>query len=315
MTGLVAVLKYARCHLKLLRKENLMTMKKAFATTVGGGCVAMLMLLATASCSRQQNGSGKQQITIKGSDTMVHLASTWAEAFMEANPEVEVSVTGGGSGTGIAALLNGTTDICMASRKMKQKETDLAAQKGLRPTEFVVARDGIAVVVNPTNPVDALTLEQIKKIYTGEYSNWNKVGGPDEKIVVLSRESSSGTYVFFQKNVLQKQDYRQDALLMPATSSIIQSVSSDKGGIGYVGLGYALEAAGKVKMLGVKADDDAAPVVPSEETVDSGEYSIARPLQLYTAGQPQQAAKSFIDFCLSPEGQKIVRQTGYVPVK
>ncbi len=314
MTGLVAVLKYARCHLKLLRKENLMTMKKAFATTVVGGCAAMLMLLATASCSRQQDGGGKQQITIKGSDTMVHLASTWAEAFMEANPEVEVSVTGGGSGTGIAALLNGTTDICMASRKMKQKETDLAAEKGIESVELVVARDGIAVVVNPANPVDALTLGQIKKIYTGEYSNWNQVGGPDEKIVVLSRESSSGTYVFFQKHVLQKQDYRQDARLMPATSSIIQSVSSDKGGIGYVGLGYAIEAADKVKMLGVKEDDDAPPVMPSEETVDSGEYSIARPLHLYTAGQPQHPAKSFIDFCLSQEGQKIVRQTGYVPV-
>ena len=293
-----------------------MTTKKAFATMIVGVSAAMIMLLATISCSRQQDGASAEQqsVTIKGSDTMVHLASAWAEAFMEANPEVEISVTGGGSGTGIAALLNGTTDICMASRKMKQKETDLAAGKNIEPTEFIVARDGIAVVVNPGNPVDALTLEQIKKIYTGEYSNWNKVGGPDEKIVVLSRESSSGTYVFFQKNVLQKQDYRQDARLMPATSSIIQSISSDKGGIGYVGLGYAIEAADKVKMLGVKVDKNTAPVVPSEETVDSGEYSIARPLQLYTAGQPQQAAKSFIDFCLSPEGQKIVRQTGYVPV-
>ncbi len=303
-----------------------MTTKKTFAATVVGVSATMIMLLATASCSRQQDGveeTGEkdaasveqQSVTVKGSDTMVHLASAWAEAFMGENPNVDVSVTGGGSGTGIAALLNGTTDICMASRKMKQKETDLAAGKGIEPTEFIVARDGIAVVVNPANPIDALTLEQIRKIYIGEYSNWNKVGGPDEKIVVLSRESSSGTYVFFQKNVLQKQDYRQDARLMPATSSIIQSVSADKGGIGYVGLGYAVEAADKVKMLGVKVDKDAAPVVPSEKTVDSGEYSIARPLQLYSAGQPQQAAKSFIDFCLSPEGQKIVRQTGYVPIK
>jgi len=291
-----------------------MTTTKMFTTAALGISAAMLMLLATASCSRQQNGSGKQRITIKGSDTMVHLASASAEAFMEANPKVEVSVTGGGSGTGIAALLNGTTDICAASRKMKQKETDLAAEKDIEPVEFVVARDGIAVVVNPANPVDALTLEQIRKIYTGEYSNWNRLGGPDATIVVLSRESSSGTYVFFQKHVLQEQDYRRDARLMPATSSIIQSVSSDKWGIGYVGLGYAIGAAGKVKMLGVKADDEATPVMPSEETVDSGEYSIARPLYLYTAGQPQQAAKSFIDFCLGPEGQKIVHQTGYVPV-
>ena len=277
--------------------------------------VAMLTLVMGTSCGRQQSDSGKQSVTVKGSDTMVHLASSWAEAFMEAHPQIEVAVTGGGSGTGIAALLNGTTDICAASRKMKQKEKDLAAQKKIEPVEFVVARDGIAVVVNPANPIDALTLEQIRKIYTGAYTRWSQVDGPDEPIVVLSRESSSGTYVFFQEHVLQKKDYRQDARLMPATSSIIQSVSADKWSIGYVGLGYAVEAAGKVKMLGVKADAEAAVVMPSEETVDTGAYSIARPLHLYTAGDPEGPVKEFIDFCLGPEGQKIVRQTGYVPLR
>jgi len=284
--------------------------------------VAMLALVMGTSCGRQQDGGGdkqsggdRQSVTIKGSDTMVHLTSTWAEMFMKAHPKVEVAVTGGGSGTGIAALLNGTTEICAASRKMKQKEKDLAAQKKIEPVEFVVARDGIAVVVNPDNPIDVLTLEQICKIYTGAYTNWNQVGGSDEPIGVLSRESSSGTYVFFQEHVLQKKDYRQDARLMPATSSIIQSVSADQWSIGYVGLGYAVEAAGKVKMLGVKADAEAAAVMPSEKTVDTGEYSIARPLHLYTAGDPKGPVKKFIDFCLGPDGQKIVRQTGYVPVK
>ncbi len=277
--------------------------------------VAMLTLVMGASCGRQQGDSGKQCVTVKGSDTMVHLASSWAEAFMEAHPKIEVAVTGGGSGTGVAALLNGTTEICAASRKMKQKEKDLAAQKKIEPVEYVVARDGIAVVVNPANPIDALTLEQIRKIYTGAYTRWSQVDGPDEPIVVLSRESSSGTYVFFQEHVLQKKDYRQDARLMPATSSIIQSVSADKWSIGYVGLGYAVEAAGKVKMLGVKAGDEAAVVMPSEETVDTGAYSIARPLHLYTAGDPEGPVKEFIDFCLGPEGQKIVRQTGYVPLR
>ncbi len=278
-----------------------------------------LVLASVSSCSRpadsRKPADREKYLTIKGSDTMVHLVSTWAEVYMEAHPEAEISVTGGGSGTGIAALLNGTTDICAASREMKQKEEDLAAQKGIEPVEFTVARDGIAVVVNPANPIDALTLEQIRNIYIGTYTRWNQVGGPDEPIVVLSRESSSGTYVFFQEHVLEKKDYRQDALLMPATSAIIQSVSADKWVIGYVGLGYAVEAGEKVKILGVKADDEAAVVMPSEETVDSGQYSIARPLYLYTAGEPQRPVKDFIDFCLGAEGQKIVRETGYVVVQ
>jgi phosphate transport system substrate-binding protein len=246
---------------------------------------------------------------------MAHLAASWAEAFMEANPQSDVSFTGGGSGTGIAALLNGTTDICAASRAIEQKEKELAKQKGIEPVEFVVARDGIAIIVNPANPVTSLTLEQIRNIYTGAFKSWKEVGGPDEPIIVLSRESSSGTYVFFQEHVLRKQDYRQDARLMPATSAIVQSVSDDKWSIGYVGLGYAAEAAEKVKTLPVQADAKAPRVVPSQETVKSGEYSIARPLYLYTAGAPQGAAKEFIDFCLGPEGQGIVRRTGYVTVK
>ena len=288
-------------------------MKSVIATAA-----AVLALWTGTSCSRQL-GEDRQQnkslVTVKGSDTMVHLASSWAEAFMNARSENEVAVTGGGSGTGIAALLNGTTEICAASRKMKQKEKDQAAQRGIQPVEFVVARDGIAVVVNPDNPVKTLTLEQLRKIYTGAYSNWSQLSGPEEPIIVLSRESNSGTYVFFQEHVLRKQDFRQDARLMPATSTIIQSVSSDKWSIGYVGLGYALKAAGKVKLLGVKSDDQAPAVMPSQETVATGRYSIARPLHFYTAGEPKGSVKDFIDFCLGPEGQKIVSQTGYVPLR
>jgi len=253
-------------------------------------------------------------LTIKGSDTMVHLASTWAEEFMKVNPEIEVSVTGGGSGTGIAALLNGTTDICAASRKMKQKEYDLAEEKGIEAQEHVVARDGIAVVVNPGNSIESLTQEQIGKIYTGAISNWNQVGGADQEIVVLSRESSSGTYVFFQEHVLNKEDYRADARLMPATSAVIQTVGDDAGAIGYVGLGYAVEAGDKIKMLGVQATADSPVVTPSEATVDTGEYSIARPLHLYTAGEPTGNVDTFLKYALSKEGQDIVRETGYVPV-
>jgi phosphate transport system substrate-binding protein len=198
---------------------------------------------------------------------------------------------------------------------MKQKEKDKAAARGAKPVEFVVASDGIAVVVNPGNPVHDLTTEQIKKIFTGAYERWSQVGGPDERIIVLSRESSSGTYVSFQEHVLAKQDYSPRARLMPATSAIVQAVSNDRWAVGYVGLGYDVEARGKVRMVRVKKDVASAPVTPSEAAVLSGEYPIARPLHLYTLGEPKGAVRDFIDFALGPEGQRIVRETGYVSVK
>ncbi|MCD6216529.1 phosphate ABC transporter substrate-binding protein [bacterium] len=266
-----------------------------------------------ASGKRDASQTQRQSITIKGSDTMVHLVSTWAEAFMEKNPDIDVSVTGGGSGTGIAALLNGTTDICAASRKIKDKETQLAEQKEITPVEKIVARDGIAVITNPENPVTELTLGQLKDIFTGTCTSWDGVGGQSENIVILSRENNSGTYVFFQKKVLQKEDYAGSARLMPATSAIVQSVTDDKWSIGYVGLGFALSAGEKVTVIKVKTSDDSEGVTPSEATVRSGDYPIARPLHLYTNGEPSGAVKSFIDFCISAEGQTIVQETGYVP--
>ena len=280
--------------------------------------LALVMFLFNA-CGKKDSKYGDntevKYITIKGSDTMVHLVSSWAEAYMKVNQKSDVSVTGGGSGTGIAALLNGTTDICMASREIKQKELDQAKEQNINPEEFVVARDGIAVVVNPENPVGELTIEQIGKIYTGAYTNWKQVGGPDQPIIVLSRESSSGTYVFFQEHVLKKSDYTKEAMLMPSTSAIIQSVTQDMWAIGYVGLGYALEAKGKVKMITVKKTENSAAVTPSVETVQSGDYPISRPLYLYTNGNPSGGVKTMIDFCLSKEGQQIVLDNGYVPVK
>jgi len=254
---------------------------------------AIAVVIAMSGCSRSNDDSASEKtfITVKGSDTMVHLASTWAEVFMKENPGIEVSVTGGGSGTGIAALLNGTTDICAASRKIKDKETKLASQKGIVAKEIVVARDGIAT------------------------QRWDQVGGQAEAVQILSRESSSGTYVFFQKKVLNKKDYSQKAKLMPATSAIVQSVTSNENAIGYVGLGYAMAAKGKIKVLAVKADDSSPAVMPSEQTVKTGEYEIARPLHLYTNGQATGVVKKFIDFCLSSHGQKIVKETGYVAIQ
>jgi len=278
-------------------------------TAISIGLLGML-----AACSGKK-GNEVTVVTVKGSDTMVHLVSMWAEAFMKNHRDVEISTTGGGSGTGIAALINGTTDICASSRDIKDTERAQAEQKGITPVETMVARDGIAIVVNPKNPVQELSLDQLRKMYTGVYTRWSQVGGPNEPITALSRESSSGTYVFFQEHVLNKEDFAQTVRLMPATSAIIQSVVLDRWSIGYVGIGYAHEAGPQVKILGVKATEAGLAVMPTEAAVHSGEYSIARPLFFYTDGDPTGAVKQFVDFCLGPDGQRIVRETGYVPVQ
>ncbi|MBN2018882.1 MAG: PstS family phosphate ABC transporter substrate-binding protein [Sedimentisphaerales bacterium] len=258
----------------------------------------------------------KKMVTVKGSDTMVHLVSHWAEWFMKQRPDVEAAVTGGGSGTGIAALINGTTEICASSREMKDKEKQQAKAKGVEVKEIVVARDGIAVVVNPQNPVSELDMEQLGGIFTGSLTKWNQVGGvSDKEILVFSRESSSGTYVFFQEHVLKNKDYAVKAKLMPATSAIIEAVASDADSIGYVGLGYAQAAKDKVRVIGVKADANLPAVMPSEETVISGKYPIARPLYLYVSIAAREDVTAFAGFCLSKDGQEIVRQEGYVTVK
>lgn len=277
--------------------------------------VLVLLVFGIAGCSKKdkQSSDNKKSITIKGSDTMVHLMSTLAEAFMKKNPEVKVSVTGGGSGTGVAALINGTTDICASSRDMQQKEKDQAKEKNINPVEKTVAYDGIAIVVNPENPIKEITMEQLKKIYTGAYKNWKELGGADQPITILSRESNSGTYVFFQEHVLNKENYAPTVKLMPASSSIVQSVSSDKWSIGYVGLGYTKE--GNIKVVPVKKDDASAAIMPTHETVLNKTYSIARPLYLYFNGEPDNNNKLFLDYAMSPEGQKIVEETGYITLK
>jgi phosphate transport system substrate-binding protein len=245
---------------------------------------------------------------------MVHLATAWAEEFMKQNPKAQIAVNGGGSGVGFTSLIDGTTDIATASREIKDKEKEEATAKSVTPVEYSVARDGIALVVNPDNPVTELTLEQLKKIYTGAVTNWKAVGGKDEPIGLLSRESSSGTYEFFREHVLNKEDYSAKARLMPATSGIIEAVKQEKGAIGYVGLGYAVEAGAAVKTLKVKADAGAPAVEATEATVKSGEYGISRVLYLYTNGEAQGLAKAYLDFALSEAGQKIVVDQGYVTI-
>jgi phosphate transport system substrate-binding protein len=282
--------------------------------------VRVIVLAAVAALLFWMSGCAKrtaknEMIIIKGSDTMVHLVTAWVEAFMDKKPDIKVAVTGGGSGTGIAALINGTTDICASSREIKTKEKQMAEERNIITVEHIVARDGIAVVVNPKNPVNELDMKQLEQIFTGAYSNWNQAGGVDEKILIFSRESSSGTFAFFQEHVLKNKDYSPNAKLMTSTSVIIESVSADKGAIGYVGLGYAQGAKDRVKILKIKADAGSQAVIPSEETVISGRYPIARPLYLYVNEQLSEEVSEFVNFCLSSDGQDIVRKSGYVAIK
>lgn len=279
------------------------------------GILSLGALLATGCKKPSAQKAGGNKITIVGSDTMVELTSNWAEAFHKANPAIDISVTGGGSGQGIRQLLDGAIPMCTASRPMKDEELAEATNaKGFTPVQHVMALDGIALIVNPSNKISEVSKPQLKSIFTGTVTDWKEVGVAPEKIELLSRENSSGTYQFFQEHVLENQDYAQSAKKMPATATIVRTVSVDKGAIGYVGLGYAANAAGKVKVLKVKADDKSPAIAPSEATVRDKSYPIARELYFYTHGEASGNVKKFIDFCLSPEGQAIVEKSGFVKV-
>lgn len=249
-------------------------------------------------------------ITIKGSDTLVRLGQRWAEEYMKSNPGTVIQVSGGGSGTGIAALINGTTDICEASRDMKEKEHVLAERRGVEPFRVPVALDGIAVFLHESNPVQALTLAQLKGMYTGAITNWKEVGGNDATIILYSRENNSGTYVFFKEHVLEEEDYADRAQTLPGTAAVVNAVSKDANGIGYGGLAWA---AG-VKFAGVKIDDAAEAVMPSVETVSDGVYPISRDLYWFFNGKPEGELKKLLNWALSKEGQDLAAEIGYVPL-
>lgn len=257
-------------------------------------------------------------IQVKGSDTMVNLGQAWAEAYMEKDPQELVAVTGGGSGTGVASLISGTCDIAMSSRTIKGKEIELARAKGFEPKEIKVALDGIAIVVNPKNPVSQLTMGQLADIFTGRITDWKQVGGRGGKIVLLSREVNSGTHVYFKEHVLRKGDsgskeeFAPSALMLPSSQAIADEVASNPAAIGYYGMGYI---SAKQKPVSVAKDENSPYEQPTMENVIKGVYPISRPLLLFTKGEPQGAVKKFVDFCLSPEGQEIVKKTDFVPVK
>ncbi len=283
--------------------------------------LCLLCLLALTGCQASSAAASSkpaavQTIQNKGSDTLVNLALAWAEQYMMAHPEVRISVTGGGSGTGIAAMINGTVDLANASREMKQEELDAARKNGIEPLEFTVARDAIAVVVNPANPVRGLTLQQLSDIYTGKITNWREVGGEDRPIVLLSRESNSGTYVYFLENVIrQGQDsdllFSPDTLLMPSSEGISVEVRQNPNAIGYDGLGYVTH---DQKMVPVAVVAGSPYVLPSVATVNDGSYPISRALYVYTAGEPQGQVKTYLDWVLGP-GQAVVPTLGFVPLE
>lgn len=284
----------------------------------------LVLWLGTAGCSAPPDSSSGGQagnatyIQNKGSDTMVNLALAWAERYQQEHPQVSLSVTGGGSGTGLAALVNKTVDIANASRKIKKEEVDKAKANGLDPQQFVVAKDAIAVIVNPHNPVKELTLQQISMIYKGLINNWDEVGGEHRPIVRLSRETNSGTHVYFLESVIRlgnskdKSIFSADTLLLPSSEGIIAEVSDNPNAIGYDGLGYITAT---VKMVAIAKETGKAYVLPSSTTVLDGSYPVSRDLYMYTGLPPVGAVKDYLDWLQTPEAQKIVTDLGFVPVK
>jgi len=288
-------------------------------------CFALVALACiVAGCGSRTGTQASREISAErfsikntGSDTLVNLALAWAEAYMGLYPEVRISVTGGGSGTGIASLINGTIQIANASREMSKEEIETARKGGFTPTRFTVALDAIAVVVNPANPVDGLTLRQVSDIYTGKIINWKEVGGEDRPIVLLSRESNSGTHVYFLETVIRLGEknngslFSPETLLMPSSEGISVEVRQNPNAIGYDGLGYVTS---DQKVVAVAGDSTSPFVFPSAETVKDGTYPIARPLFMYTAGEPTGRLKDYLDW-VREDGQLLIKDLGFVPLE
>jgi phosphate transport system substrate-binding protein len=274
--------------------------------------LALLMLPGCAPSGGGGGGGGSKTITIKGSDTMVILGQRWAEAYMAAHAGITIQVTGGGSGTGIAALINGGTDICESSRPMKEKEKDQAkARHGKDVKEIAVALDGLAIYVNESCPIKEISLAQLKGIFTGKITNWKELGWMDAQIVAYSRENNSGTYVFFKEHVLENADFASEIQTLPGTAAVVNAVTKDPRSIGYGGIGYGKGA----RHLPVRKDDKSPAVEPSLANVHNGTYPISRELYFYLIGEPSGEVKAFIDWVLSEGGQKVCEEVGYYPLR
>lgn len=278
----------------------------------------LFILTSCTSSSQASSNSPALYIENKGSDTIVNLALAWAERYQAEHPDVRISVTGGGSGTGLASLINGSADIANASRKIKPEEAAEAQKNAIQPVEHVIARDAIAVIVNPENPVGELTLQQVSDIYSGKINNWQELGGEDRPIVRLSRETNSGTHIYFLETVLRLGEkdnqtlFSMDTLLLPSSEGIVAEVRDNPNAIGYDGLGYVPK---DLKVIAIARAADGPYVLPSAATVNDKTYPIARDLYMYTAGEPTGVLKAYLDWIFSPEAQEIVLQLGFVPIK
>jgi len=273
--------------------------------------ITRLFSLACAASVLGAAFPARADITVKGSDTLVILAQKWAEVYMGKNPGQKIQVTGGGTGTGFAALQNQSTDLCNASRKIKAKEIETCVKAfGKRPTEYKVAVDGLSVYVSADNAVKELTLEQLEFIFTGKLKNWKDVGGSDAPITVYSRENSSGTYEFFRQRVLANKDFKLGSLDMNGSKEVVELVGNTRTAIGYSGMGYATD---RVKMLRIIRTPGERAVAPTIKDTQNKTYPLARSLLVYTLGEPQGAVKKYIEWMLSAQGQKIVEENGYVP--
>ena len=281
--------------------------------------VLLIFLLSACSSDTTETNptTPAYYIENKGSDTIVNLALAWAETYQSEHPEVSIAVTGGGSGTGIAALINGTVDIANASRQIKEEESAEAKANGVDPVEHIIARDAIAIIVNPENSVSELTLQQISDIYSGKINNWSELGGEDRPIVRLSRETNSGTHVYFLETVLRMGDkedktlFSTDTLLLPSSEGIVAEARQNPNAIGYDGLGYVPD---DLKMIAIASEEGGSFVLPSSKTVDNRTYPVARDLYMYTNGEPTGIIKEYLDWILSSEAQAIVEKLGFVPV-
>jgi len=304
----------------------MLPVKTGFRRLAAIAMLAIMLAAAVLGCGGNGNETPAGDkisgtFSIIGSNTVTPLTSVWAEEFMNSHAKVNIAVSGPGSGAGIAALINGTTDICQASRQIKQQEIEQARANGVEPYEIQVATDALSVVVNPSNTVSELTIAQLSAIYTNRITNWKELGGSDAPIVAIARDTNSGTHVFFKEHVVQMKglpdedkslEYGTKVLQLPSTEEGVSQVAGNPNAIFYPGLGYVTD---EVKLIAIKNTADSAAVLPSVATALDGTYAIARPLLYYTNGEPAGAIKLYIDYCLSAEGQAKVTEVGYVPLK
>jgi len=283
-----------------------------------GLLILSLTLCFAVGCKRSAPGEKSQgELQLKGSDTMVNAEQKVAEEFMKVTPDVFVAITGGGSGVGIASLINGSCDVAATSREMKAEEIQSARKRGVEPNEIVVAYDGVAVIVNLKNPVEQLTIDDLRRIFTGEVKSWKEFGGKDLPIVLLSREVSSGTHMYFKEEVIHEgkkdsiAEFSPKALLLTSSQTIVEEVANNESAIGYFGMGYVSNRTKTIK-VGKKTDEC---YFPDIDNVLSKKYPLSRPLYFYTNGEPKGIVRQFVDFALSHQGQQQFAETGFVPLE